>query len=485
MKIGMRRGCAAFAAGVTLIVYLVANPVQAFELTSDQDIHSGVITNSGGLGGSAESIISSSGTGTRSSPYLFDWSNADGAGSPASPGLNLDRFKIYDHFQGNTKSFILNLNGGNITGDTSNAAIAFSTVPEGTSSYYPGHITIRNVANVIMGRTRTSRWASDTDPSGNTAGGNLTIGRLSERAANVFIGSVDTHGDSMGGGRTAGHVSIYATGFVTIGSQAGPSDVLAYNTRGINRCGDIIISHDGKLTAGILDTGSQKGYSNPAGAITLDGDALNNQPSGQACISSIITGNADAVYGGNVFIEGYAGLTISGGIVTCAVAGNSGHVAITNITGSVTVGGGIRSANMGSAEDSSAGDVWIHCARHIRIGGVIDLSHSGGGGQLVLVTTSVGTYIRLKDLDLAKCGSAALTSGGLHSIIKGALLSFPVDAPDSGKLDTPDGHLVHYDRSVPANAYLLRNNGGVYVLKSGGILTPALPPGAGTVVFFK
>ena len=106
------------AVALALAVFVPATIARAFELGTSQNIGAQAVLTGTPSGGSVESILNTGGAGTRSDPYLFDWGNKDGSGADASTNLVLRGFRIYDNATNNTKSFVLNLNGGSITGDT-------------------------------------------------------------------------------------------------------------------------------------------------------------------------------------------------------------------------------------------------------------------------------------------------------------------------------------------------------------------------------
>jgi hypothetical protein len=250
----------------------------------------------------------------------------------------------------------------------------------------------------------------------------------------------------------------------------------------------------------------------------LNGDHDNTGPSGAASIAGIATGAPGSGYAGDVAIEGYGALTVLNDVFSASAACNAGSVSITrigaggvsvrnisthhshagtncnygagdilisNVLGAVSIQGNLDAHSSCGSDTAGAGSLRIHASGDIRIDGSIDLGHPGASnrnGALSLTTTHRMSSITLHSLDLNKTGSATFSSGSKHSMIRNALLNFPVASPADGRLDAGAGQQIHYDIAVPGNSYLTNGFNGIFTLKSGGILTSEPPPRKGTIV---
>lgn len=480
-----------------------------FELAGNQDV--GTLTYLSGSG--PETIVNTGGDGSRTSPYVFNWANKDGSGGTASANLNLNAFKIYDSRDADSRSFVLQLNGGSITGSTAAGVYAFDTRPNSSqwTTRYVGHIVISNVSDITCGAIAATH-------TGNRWGGDVMIGDPNRRAGNLRIGGIDTtgtHYDSQG--LTAGNAAIYGNGDVFIRNDGGKTNVVTWGSNGA-KSGNITISHAGSLVVGALDTGSLNNYGE-AGHIALNGSHGGSNPTGSATIGGIWTSHSggNGNNRGSVLVERYTSLVVSnsvfmkgngaannltirnvgaggvsiGGYVTTVAQEQGGHIFITNVLGSVKVSGDIltRSERASIYYGTQGGHVTVQCGGDIEVGGDIDMGHALADQVTkrgVLNLTSTGGSITLALLDLGKIQYAAL-SPARGAVVRGALAGFNTNAIAQTELRAPAGARIIYYPLLTENAYL---DGRTYVLadmdgrsQQGGLLKPWSP--RGTVIILK
>ncbi|MCX8108437.1 MAG: hypothetical protein N3G20_06500, partial [Verrucomicrobiae bacterium] len=387
--------------------------------------------------GGTETIIPT-GSGTTTSPWIYDWDNIDGGGNDASDHLILGNSRLWttNHSAAGLGSFALklrNANGkGNILGNSGVIALATTNATAlGANPATVGSITLSNVNHIAIGGIDTSRRSTSTStPGGNS--GHITIGHPLDRAGDVRIDFIRTGAHLRTYSRgNAGNVTIYGNSYVKIMNSSGVlGDIIAW-TIGYDG-GRITINHDGDFMVRHINAESGGGWSGGARGrwVRLSGDALKNGANGMCYIAGSIT-NAQtrAVYGANnenVDIEGYTNVFIAGGIYSYNAtpsAYTAGNIYITNITGDITIGGPIH-ANAANG-DTRDGDLKLWCT---------------------------GT-IRLDSLDLSIVKTAQLY-GNNHSWIKRDLTFFPVATPANGELDAKAGQRIYYGKWSPYNAYL-------------------------------
>lgn len=501
---------------LVLVVVGFAVPAQALTLGSNANVTAGT------LAGGAETIIARTGTdGSRSTPYVFDWSdmNGDGvAGPAASADLVLGGYKVYTTDpSASTKSFTLSLNGGSVTGSTAAGVVAFdsSTTQFGFSA---GHIAIQNVNNVVMGKVLATKASSDVN------GGNFSVGTAVARAGFIRIGAIDVRGGNDT--KSSGNVTLYGGSDIEVRDDSATNSILTATLVPVQPAGTgkITLSHQGNLKAGELDSGSLYG-NNGSADIVLDGAAVNGVPSGAAILRNIYAGRYPSMPASNhkgsaVTVRGYTGIVISGDIITRQwdSSGYPHGVTITNIgSGGVAIrdvdareaANGTAAGTGGNLQIVSAGPVTIRnvvlscnswqagyysgnmtvvADGRISVSGSVDLSAVAGSsycGTMILSNSSAYGSVRVGSLDLTKVVSAKLYSGDRHSAFTNALTGFPVTNPASGKLDAVTGQKIHYDSTLSANAYLTNGYSGIFTLASGGVLTPSPLPGKGTSITIR
>jgi hypothetical protein len=315
-----------------------------------------------------------------------------------------------------------------------------------------GDVAIVNVGDVTLGNLDT-RFTYGRE----VAAGDVTIGQSGNRAGTVWVRKIQT-GTTYNDSRThdAGNVTVYGDGDVTVAGNIETWNHISRNSG--DKGGHVVVNHDGAFAAQDILTYSKAnkkdwGAQITTGDVTFEGDA-GPESRGAFSVRNIDTSykgdDADA-YGGDVDISGYSSVSINNLWTYNTFAGGANHqdgfagdVLIADITGDIEITGSIQMYINDSNVNHQDAAHWG------------DLSLTAGGP------------ITLASLDLTKVGSAWI-DGGPDSGVLGALEGFPVGTPQNGLLDAPAGSRVTYDPLVAENTYLL---GGVYPLKSGGVLGP-------------
>ena len=445
-----------------LVLALAAGNAFGFSVTSgDRDLGGGAnLVNDG----ATETITPTGTTGFPADPFVYDWDDIDGAGTDASDNLVLGGSKLHNS---DGSCFALKLGNANGKGTvTGTGAKAIETVdawvtgrPERTGGgWFSGDVSITKVGDVSMGGIVTSSIAG-----GSVYGwaGDVLIGESGDRAGNVRIDYVDTHG--QGAGLRAGDFTVYSNGDVKLETSGGAAgDLLGYATSG-NGSSIINIQHDGAFKARDIQdylggawTGNER-----IGTFTAEGDVVGDGASGTFEVRDI---NQYFTYWsyrknvGAVDISGYTGVVIAGGIDTHSIA-----------TGSTTA----KYASDVTIEDIE-GDIVIV--------GAIDLQGNTGGTPPdpqyngVLTLQTIASTITLGDeanpgaeeLDLGKVKYILFDSDSGVSWIWHDIDNW-VQGSDTLRV-AEAGDVVYYSRG--ANPDLLTGGplgDGVYPLTGGGI----------------
>jgi len=376
--------------------------------------------------------------------YDFGDKNGDGTrDDPVVPaGLNMGNRSLYSDKE-NSSHIRLNLNGGDLISTNGNITTS--------NRRSTGNIVIRNVGTLSMGNgTLVSGWSGggyggDWNPNGSILIGQ--DGTEGPRAGDIQAASISSYTSWF---RSAGDVVIHSSGDVLIKNSSGtPGSLESHQWNGSGDSGAIQIRHDGTFLAGNILALVAQGRANP-GAVLLDGDTLNDGPSGTFTADlvdthdRVLTWGAHPGYVASITIRNYAGVTL-GSIDTRMKAGNgaAGSLSITGITGNVLISGGIDLDGY--------------------------LTNGSSDGNLALEASGI---IEVQDLDLDRVGTATFTSAK-ESIIAGVLSNFNTNNPAASGLVEGGGGNIYYNPE--ANPDLLTGGDlGRYALSS-GVLKPNWP----------
>lgn len=397
-----------------------------------------------------------------SSVYDFRDRNGDGTlDDPVAPvGLSLGGFALNTS---DATSISLNLNDGNITGDSAVKGISTFRNLGGGSSGSTGSISIVNAGNLSLGIIDTGRRSTSTSsPTG--AVGNITIGEAGDPVGTVRVDALYANNYNtadINDGRTysktsGGSVTVYGTGNVQIQDSSNTLGHVVTWSHGTSS-GLITIQHDGEFrAAGVLAmTAAVYSSSGKVGGASFNGDAAGNGPSG----NFYVAGDMQFYYSRTTY------------------GGPNGHVTITGYN-DVYIGGDILtyndSATNGVTGAGRAGNFTVTAAGDITIVGLIDMHRGRATSTHGTLDLAAGGTIYLNDLDLDLLAMAKL--GSFTSQIQGVLSNFTGN--DDPRLRTYLGGTVYYDPDVVGNEYL---NGQTYSLldlggNSTGILTPVPEP---------
>ena len=374
---------------------------------------------------------------------------------------------------------LLNLNGGDLVGTGAelpagdyvysrpdgNVSLSTFISPPSSANVGSGHIDIQNVRDISTAMITTGTDGRHWGTANLYSAGDITIGSEGNRARHIRVDSIDARVREKGRG---GAITIYSSGNVLIQDASADPIPGEIRTGGENPggTGDINISHHGNFVAGDIQSGSGRGPGN----VSIDGNALGNDPTGTFRVANLYTYAREVSgwggSGGTVEISGYTDVTITGNIHAYSNSTAGDHHG-----GDVIIGGSTGDPNV-------TGDITVK--------GNIDLSYRddpANSGNLTLRTS--GGSITLAELDLDLLQSAWLDAGSGASWVLGGLHGFDVDNPDDGLLEAPLGQHIYYDpfyydegnlvlggNPFP-NAYLL---GTEYTLQSGGVLAPVPVP---------
>jgi len=340
----MKRNLHRSALLVTMVGFLsAAGMARGFTLEAHQDLLiSATMTGTG-----SESLAPVSGDGSRANPYVYDW-----AASGVSDHLDLGAWMIRGGGPATTPdvSFVLNLNGGNVTGS---ATYAFQTYRDmWDRNLDVGSVTLTNANDISIGAILTT--AQESRGGLYAKGGPVTFGQPSSPAGHVRVDRIDTRTFEGTPGSIGGAVKIYAVGNVTIATDAGAPGAIM--TGGGRAGGNIEIRHAGNLVAGTLDTSANASF-DTAGHVMLDGKGA-----GGTCDIGVVDTRQkkSGIFGwdaGNVTITSYGSVAIRSALRASTLGTynwdnpnpDGGDINITNISGIIQLDCEI-SCN-GSAED--------------------------------------------------------------------------------------------------------------------------------------
>jgi hypothetical protein len=248
-------------------------------------------------------------------------------------------------------------------------------------------------------------------------------------------------------------VRVYSSGSVLIkdaGEVLKSISTAALPTSRVSS-GGITVEHDGDLEADQLNTSLEETFlqyvDQTAGDILCDGNGGGSFQVKELLASTAASSGAGIGqdhFGGDVTVREYTSVTVSNVDLSCSGAGDGhgGSLTVSDVSGDIAITGEINLGGVGSG-----------------VAGSLDLQCSGAA--------------TIAEIDMDCVDTATIFSGGEHSHITGALTNFDRAGNEvGGALDATAGQTIHYDASVPGNAYL-REDGysGIYPLKSGGILT--------------
>ena len=427
----------------------------AFSISSSQDLSAGGSIVCDGAG---NTIV------REGVSLTWDWGDVNGDGTRTDPvataGLDVQSYKVHT---GNTSAvdLLLNLNGGNITGQgvwnatpyhaSFSAAYRMPARYEAISTqhsanYEPpptGDIIIKNVGDISCGAitTHTIWWYG----SKSAAAGAIRIGEASGTgdgpAGNIRVDALDAQCDKQ---NNSGGITVYSTGFIKI--QDGDNDatanlgvastaVLSYEGR------DMYYYHEGAFRAGELraNTGTGTyGTTQNGGTIYLDGD-YDADGGVTTVLGDCLINKIDNAYKRNgygdpnehVTIQNYASVTL-GDVITYNASSrysdnHGGNFKVLGVAGDITITGAIDA----HATNASAND------------GIVQLYTTSGSGGSVALDGGL-------DCDLVRY--VAMDSDSGTSTIGGSLLGF--DTVTRIKLRTPSGDVIKYDPFDGGNAYL-------------------------------
>jgi len=433
---------------------------RAFSISSDQNLSGG----SANLVGGAETIVPSTGP-------VYDWSDNDGnadtngVGDDVSNHLVLGGYRIYASDGASLSLKLGNSNGnGDITGNS--GATNLSTARPGLNPGWSGSLIILGAGDLSLGGIDVSREQSGSStPAGH--GGSLTIGSATNQVGNVRVdflrtGWIRSDGAWTSARGASGALTIHSAGDVRVQTSGGtPGDIYTWCSGYPN--GRITINHDGLFRVNKIEATAGTSYTtaNQSRAVRLNGDILDDGGDGDCEIVDSIrnaqTRNAYGYPSEGISICGYSSVSIGGDILCYHVSTSqndsyAGDIAITNISGDITVGG------------------------RINANGAYSAAHDG---RLILACSS--GEIRVGDLDLNDVLWARFDAGGEKSWVTGVLTNFTAGTT---KLRTPPGQKIYYDPEICTwysnQVFSLYDLDGV---SSGGQLRPV--PIAGTIVIFK
>ncbi len=451
--------------GLALLAMGLMHSAQAFNLTTNVNLNGGANLTGESTPGVPETITRQSG--------IYDWADKDGAGNPASDGLDFGEWFLKTD---DGTSLTLDLNGGNIVGQSGKLALDTRRADDEA-----GSVTLYNVNTIDMG-------GINTVGGGNyKSAGNVKIGQPagtgSGPAGNIRVDYIYAN-TSYSGYSHGGTITMYGSGDVKIESSSGTAgDLLTYAVRHWGTAysaGNILIRHQGAFRAKNLI--AYTGHTGHGGYVGLNGNyGGTNIAADHTCDIAVIHTYAQdkgdrGDRGGNISISNYAGVTIGTILSYSEETAQGGTVRIENIAGDISLTGTL---NLSGADGAQNGD-------------------------LILATTGAGISA-LDSLDLGKVGKVQMSAaeGWAAGSVTNALVSFDTsqnggngswDAPyetTQTQMQTPEGQQIKYTYEAGGlNDYL---GGHVYrvadldgVAGQGGVLTPYFkPPPQGTVLILR